>query len=122
MARIDDIRKEAEGIQKYLECNLSGDINEMLDRLDTLGVYHARSGALQAEVKGMASAAIARAMGDNKELIATLSASLVAKYLKGVTADIDALEAWLDNINSSCRQQCDNLRTIISYEKSRANI
>lgn len=123
MARIDDIRREAEMMQKYLEINVGGgDVEQYIERLDTLGVYYARSGAIHAEVIGLIDSAIAKAMGDNMELISTLPASLVQKYIKGATAELNGLERWIDRINAACNKQCDNLRTLISYEKQRAQI
>lgn len=108
-------------MQAYLEVNVGGsDINEYIDRLDTLGVYYARSGAMHAEIVGLIDSAIAKAMGDNMELISKLPASLVQKYIKGATAELNGLERWIDRINASCSKQCDNLRTLISYEKQRA--
>ena len=110
-------------MQAYLEVNVGGgDINELIDRLDNLGVYYARSGAMHAEIVGLIDSATAKAMGDNMELISTLPASLVQKYIKGATAELNGLERWIDRINASCNKQCDNLRTLISYEKSRANL
>lgn len=54
MARIDELKREAQAMQAYLEVNVGGgDINEYIDRLDTLGVYYARSGAMHAEVVGL---------------------------------------------------------------------
>lgn len=123
MARIDELKREAEGIQKYLEVNAGGYTpDELMLRLDQLGVYYARSGAMHAEVVGLIDSAIAKSMGDNMELIATLPASLVQKYIKGATAELNGLERWIDRINASCNKQCDNLRTLISYEKQRAQI
>lgn len=123
MARIDELKREAEGIQKYLEVNAGGYTpDELMLRLDQLGVYYARSGAMHAEVVGLIDSAIAKAMGDNMELIATLPASLVQKYIKGATAELNGLERWIDHINASCNKQCDNLRTLISYEKQRSQI
>lgn len=125
MARYDEIRMEAQKMQKYLEINVGGeDINEYLVRLDTLGVYYARSGALQAEVVGLLNSSIAKLYMDDKsrDLMTSMPASLVQKYIKGATAEWEALEKWLDRINASCNKQCDNLRTLISYEKQRAQI
>lgn len=123
MARIDELRREAEGIQKYLEVNAGGYTpDELMIRLDQLGVYYARSGAMHAEVVGLIDSAIAKSMGDNMELISKLPASLVQKYIKGATAELNGLERWIDRINASCNKQCDNLRTLISYEKQRAQI
>lgn len=123
MARIDELKREAEGIQKYLEVNAGGYTpDELMLRLDQLGVYYARSGAMHAEVVGLIDSAIAKSMGDNMELISKLPASLVQKYIKGATAELNGLERWIDRINASCNKQCDNLRTLISYEKQRAQI
>jgi hypothetical protein len=125
MSRYDEIRKEAQTMQEYLEINVGGeDINEYLVRLDTLGVLYARSGALQAEVVGLLNSSIAKLYEDDKSrsLMTSLPASLVQKYIKGATAEWEALEKWLDRINASCNKQCDNLRTLISYEKQRSQI
>lgn len=123
MGRIDELRREAEAMQAYLEINVGGsDVEQYIERLDTLGVYYARSGAMHAEVIGLIDSAIAKAMGDNMELISKLPASLVQKYIKGATAELNGLERWIDRINASCNKQCDNLRTLISYEKQRAQI
>lgn len=114
---------EAQAMQAYLELNVGGYTpDELMLRLDQLGVYYARSGAMHAEVVGLIDSAIAKSMGDNMELISKLPASLVQKYIKGATAELNGLEHWIDRINASCNKQCDNLRTLISYEKQRAQI
>ena len=92
-------------MQEYLEINVGGeDINEYLTRLDTLGVFYARSGALQAEVVGLLNSSIAKLYEDEKSrtLMTSMPASLVQKYIKGATAEWEALEKWLDRINASC--------------------
>lgn len=123
MARLDELKREAQAMQSYLEVNVGGgDANELMDRLDTLGVYYARSGAMHAEVVGLIDSAIAKFMGDNIELLGKISPSLGQKMLKGATAELNAFERWIDRINASCSKQCDNLRTLISYEKSRLNL
>lgn len=123
MPRLDELKREAQAMQSYLEVNVGGgDANELMNRLDTLGVYYARSGAMHAEVVGLIDSAIAKFMGDNIELLGKISPSLGQKMLKGATAELNALERWIDRINASCSKQCDNLRTLISYEKSRLNL
>lgn len=70
-------------MQSYLEVNVGGgDANELMDRLDTLGVYYARSGAMHAEVVGLIDSAIAKFMGENIELLGKISPSLGQKMLK----------------------------------------
>lgn len=123
MSRIDELKREAQAMQAYLEINVGGgNVDEYIDRLDTLGVYYARSGAMHAEVVGLIDSTIAKFMGDNVELLSKISPSLGQKMLKGATAELNSLERWIDRINASCNKQCDNLRTLISYEKQRAQI
>lgn len=123
MSRIDELKREAQAMQSYLEINVGGgNVDEFIDRLDTLGVYYARSGAMHAEVVGLIDSTIAKFMGDNVELLSKISPSLGQKMLKGATAELNSLERWIDRINASCNKQCDNLRTLISYEKQRSQI
>ena len=67
MTRIEQIRREARDIQNLLECTTFSDIDSMVGRLDQLGVYYARSGALLSEVVGMRDAAVAKLFHDEKE-------------------------------------------------------
>lgn len=117
MQRIEQIRKEARNIQMALECMNNPNIEAMIERLDQLGVYYARSGELLSEVVGMRDAAVATLFHDEKETIISLSPSLATKLVNSSASELNALEKWLDRINASCKHQCDNLRTMISYEK-----
>lgn len=123
MTRIEELRREADIIQNYLEVNIGGcDANELVLRLDQLGVYYARSGAMHAEVVGLIDSATARFMADNTATITSLSPSLVKTLIKGATSELNALERKIERINATCSKQCDNLRTLISYEKQRAQL
>lgn len=122
MTRIDEIRGEARDIQDLLECLNDADINAMIGRLDQLGVYYARSGELLSEIIGMRDAAIAKMFHDEREVIAGLSASLANKLVDSSASELNALAKWLDRINAACKHQCDNLRTMISYEKERMRL
>lgn len=123
MTRIEELAKEAEVMQVYLEVNIGGcDANELMLRLDQLGVYYARSGAMHAEVVGLIDSETAKFMATHTDTITSLSPSLVKTLIKGATAELNALERKLDRINAACSKQCDNLRTLISYEKQRAQI
>lgn len=121
MTRIDEIRREARDIQDLLECLNDADINAMIGRLDQLGVYYARS-ELLSEVIGMRDAAVAKMFHDEKEVIASLSASLANKLVDSSASELNALAKWLDRINAACKHQCDNLRTMISFEKERMRL
>lgn len=122
MQRIEQIRKEVRNIQMALECMNNPNIEAMIERLDQLGVYYARSGELLSEVVGMRDAAVATLFHDEKETIISLSPSLATKLVNSSASELNALEKWLDRINASCKHQCDNLRTMISYEKERLKL
>ena len=122
MTRIEQIRKEAGDIQSLLECLNDADINAMIGRFDQLGVYYARSGELLSEVTGLRDTAVAQFFHDEREAVLSLSPSLAAKLVNSATAELNALEKWLDRINAACKHQCDNLRTMISYEKERMRL
>lgn len=123
MGRLEELRREASIIQDYLEVNIGGcDANDLMLRLDQLGVYYARSGAMHAEVVGLIDSATAKFMAANTDTITSLSPSLVKTLIKGATAELNSLERKIDRINAACSKQCDNLRTLISYEKARATI
>ena len=78
MSRIDELKREAQAMQAYLEINVGGgNVDEYIDRLDTLGVYYARSGAMHAEVVGLIDSETAKFMAANTDTITTLSPSLV---------------------------------------------
>ncbi len=114
--------QEARDIQNLLECTTFSDIDSMVGRLDQLGVYYARSGALLSEVVGMRDAAVAKLFHDEKETILSLSPSLANKLIGSASSELNALEKWLDRINAACKHQCDNLRTMISFEKERMRL
>lgn len=80
MTRIEQIRREARDIQNLLECTTFSDIDLMVGRLDQLGVYYARSGALLSEVVGMRDAT-GCSFHDEKETILSLSPSLANKLI-----------------------------------------
>lgn len=123
MGRVEELRREASIIQDYLQVNIGGcDATDLMLRLDQLGVYYARSGVMHAEVVGLIDSATAKFMAENSDTIVSLAPSLVKTLIKGATAELNALERQIERINAACSKQCDNLRTLISYEKARATI
>lgn len=122
MTRIEEIRREARQIQDLLECSNDADINALIGRLDILGVYYARSGEMLSEVAGLRDTAVAQFFHDERETILSLSPSLAIKLVNSASHELNALEKWLDRINAACKHQCDNLRTMISYEKERLKL
>ncbi len=120
---LGEIQQELDEIQSVLEClNDANDINAMLGRLDQLGVYYARSGALLAEIIGMRDAAVMQFFKENADLIVTMSPSLANKMVNSAAGKFNSAEKRADRVNAACKHQCDNLRTMISFEKERLKV
>lgn len=69
-----------------------------------------------------ARCSVAKLFHDEKETILSLSPSLANKLIGSAPSELNALEKWLDRINAACKHQCDNLRTMISFEKERMRL
>lgn len=84
--------------------------------------YEIKSWEIRQIVRILRDAAVAKLFHDEKETIISLSPSLATKLVNSSASELNALEKWLDRINASCKHQCDNLRTMISYEKERLKL
>lgn len=114
----ENIRKELEDIQNFLEITLSEDVNEAVLRGNDLAVYMARSGKLLADAKSHRDDMIkSEVMNKIKELM-SLPASTTNKFLDALTKDENHLVNWADRINASCSRQLEWCRTIISKGKA----
>lgn len=74
------------------------------------------------QIKMLAMEQRGRLFHDEKETILSLSPSLANKLIGSASSELNALEKWLDRINAACKHQCDNLRTMISFEKERMRL
>lgn len=119
------IIEEARKMQDYLDVTCSSDINEMIERISSLNAYMSRSGEMLAiskrELRKKKSSQI------NETIIsiakaAHLSASVQNALLESICEEESFIVDWLERINRSCVHQCDNLRTLISYEKEQLRI
>lgn len=118
---IDDILKECEGYQEYLqEVWGDDDINFLINRATTISAYHARIGYLLAEAKDLQR--IAKTAEVNKAITTilkqqNLSIKVQNVMVEGLAARESKAVDWLDRLNSMCVHQMDLLRTIISKVK-----
>lgn len=114
----ENIQKELEEIQNFLEITLSEDINEAVLRGNDLAVYMARSGKLLADAKihkdeKLNSEVISRI----KDLV-SLHASSANKFIDTLTKDENHLVTWADRVNAACSRQLEWCRTVISKGKA----
>jgi len=115
---IENIQKELEEIQNFLEVTQSEDVTEAVLRGNVLAVYMARSGKLLADAK------IHRDEKLNSEIIArikeltSLSASSANKFIDTLTKEENHLVTWSDRVNAACSRQLEWCRTVISKGKA----
>lgn len=114
----ENIQKELEEIQNFLEITLSENIDEAVVRGNDLAVYMARSGKLLADAKihkdeKLNSEVIYRI----KDLV-SLHASSANKFIDTLTKDENHLVTWADRVNAACSRQLEWCRTVISKGKA----
>lgn len=117
---IEEIKKECEIYQSYLECLIPDGINAVIEHAKTIAAYHARTGSLLAEAKKLARAKKTSEIGETIIKIAKeqyLSAKAQNALVDSIASDEMYLVDLLDRINSTCVHQIDLCRSIISKEK-----
>lgn len=117
---MDELKKEAEQIQAYLDITVSGDPEEMSERISTLMSYMSRSGEMLAKAKKILRAR--KTSEINKTIISIakashLSASVQNALLDSICEEESYLVDWTERINKTCTHQIDGLRSLLSYEK-----
>ncbi len=116
----DDIKKEADEIQNYLDIVVSDVPEEIQERISTLMSYMSRSGNMLAVVKKILRAK--KTTEINKTIISIaktghLSATVQNALLDSICEDEAYLVDWIERINRGCVHQIDGLRSLLSYEK-----
>lgn len=114
----EDINKELEEIQDFLELTQSEDITEAVYRGNDLAVYMARSGKLLADAKIHRDTKLNSEVMQNIKSLISLPASSANKFIETLTRDENHLVCWADRVNASCSRQLEWCRTIISKGKA----
>lgn len=115
---IENIKKELEEIQDFLEVTLSEDINEAVVRGNDLAVYMARSGKLLADAKNHREDKLKSEVMTNIKQLLSLPASSANKFIDTLTREENHLVTWADRVNASCSRQLEWCRTVISKGKA----
>lgn len=114
----ENIQKELEEIQNFLEITLSENIDEAVVRGNDLAVYMARSGKLLADAKIHKDEVLKSETMSNIKNLMSLPASTSNKFIETLTKDENYLVTWADRINAACSRQLEWCRTIISKGKA----
>ncbi len=114
----ENIQKDLEEIQNFLEITLSENIEEAVYRGNDLAVYMARSGKLLADAKLHRDEKLnSEVISKIKDLV-SLPVSSANKFIDTLTKDENYLVNWADRINASCSRQLEWCRTVISKGKA----
>jgi len=117
---IDEIKKEAEEIQNYLDITVSTNPEEIVERISNLMSYMSRSGEMWVLSKKYLRKK--KTSEINKTIISIaktghLSATVQNALLDSICEEEAFLVDWLERINRGCVHQIDALRSLISYQK-----
>ena len=121
----EDIRKELEMMDAFLNIECSEQVEEVVARGNTLAVYIARSGKLLADANCHLNARM------RQEVFETLktAAKQAGATSKAVNAIVDSLcrddqylAEWSERINRSATHQLDWCRTLVSKAKAEMSI
>lgn len=120
----EELKDKAEQMQAFLNERPSNDVNEILRRIEDLGILIAKSGQYLAEAKYLQDTVVSENLRKWSYIRAygILSASTINKFVTTATKDCNYLVEWFDRINSAAVHQLDGLRTTISYRKAEMNL
>lgn len=122
---MENLLKEANVMQDYLEIECSDNPAEVMERLKTISVYQARSGVMLAEAKRIYRRKVSSEIASTIINIAKqnyLSATAQNALVSSIASEEAYLVDWLDRLNATCKHQQDALRSILSYEREQLRL
>lgn len=105
-------------IQDFLQQEFPKEPNIYVERLRMLNTFLARTGVLLAIAKYELANEIGKIYETESEKIKSFTPTQTKEYIKGKTAMAWFYVDWCDRMNSNCVHQAENLRTLLSYEKT----
>jgi len=117
---VEDLIKEANKLQHYVEITVGDDPNEWKERGSTLCEYMARSAKCLADAKYHLSEKkktfIIHTLGRMMNEIG-YSAGTQRELIASSCGDLERLVTWYERLNRTITHQVDWIRTLISREK-----
>jgi hypothetical protein len=115
-----DLTEKADAMNKYLQKQVGDEPNEIMERIELLGIMISQSGECLALAKHMqdsiVSSEIMKAVKDG--YLDKVSATVMNKLVGALAKEENFLVNQFDRINSSAAKQLDGLRSILSYRKT----
>lgn len=116
----EDLLKEAETIQSFLQITMNDNPGEVVERGNDLIVYMARTGQMLADARLLLNEAKqCEAMDVIRQFIIDqkLSAKVQNALIDGLARDKQYLVDWVDRLNATCTHQLDWCRSVVSKNK-----
>jgi uncharacterized protein YoaH (UPF0181 family) len=117
---VEDLKREAEVMQKYMDITCSGSPDEITDRISQLMAYLSRSGEMLAQAKRLLRARKSNEIQNTIITIAKeshLSATVQNALLESICEEESYAVDLIERLNRTCTHQLDALRSLLSYEK-----
>ncbi len=117
---IEQLAAKADKMQKYLELEPSSEPNDLVERINNLGILVSQSGKMLADAKYYKDSIVNGAIMEviQKCYEEKLSATTINKFVESAAKEQGYLVNWIDRINSAATHQLDGLRSVISYRKA----
>lgn len=122
MITIEELLKEANSIQQFLEISVSDNPEELVERLSYINVLLARTGKMLADAKLLQDRAITAAYTEHMNAIMKMTPTVSVKFINAITLNENYLVNWLDRMNRVLVHSSDNIRTQISYNKEQLRL
>lgn len=116
----EELTKEAQKIQDFLEITMSDDPQEVIERGSDLQVYMARTGKMLADAKYILNE---QKRNETMDIVRDfiidqkLSAKVQNALIDGLCRETQYLVDWIERLNAACTHQLDWCRSVNSKNK-----
>lgn len=114
---LEEIIKEAEDYQHYLEAKPEDNADVLANRLTDINTILARTGYLLAEAQRIQDEARCAVFTLNAETIKQFAPSMAKTFVESKTSNENFVCKWIERLNRTCVHISDNMRTQISLAK-----
>ncbi len=121
---LEQLKIEAENIQKYLETTMSENGEEAVQRGSDLIVYLARTSKMLADAKDIyykkIKSDLMKELIKQFEEVPVLSAKAINLIVESIAMDEKYMVNWIERLNATITHQIEWCRTVVSKAKQEA--
>lgn len=116
---LEELQLNYQRMTKFLEQPLSKEYDDLIKRLEHLGILLARAGAFMTEASYRIDEVVDIECKVNIELLDKYSASTFNLMIKAKAKDWNKMKLGFERCSSAAVHQIDAIRTILSFEKAK---